>query len=295
MKKTIMLFVVMIFLTSTFMVNAAGKGKVRIAVMDFENNSTWSWWGDNLGKAAADELVTQLVKSGQFSVIERDKLQAVLDEQALGASGAVQGSTAAKIGKILGIHLILTGSITKFSIKTMSGGFGGIGASYSKAESTVDVRLIDTTTGEILLADEASGDKKMGGATVKGASFEQHFDAGVAQEALRPAIQKIVTKIVANSEQYSQLAPVAAGLAKIVDVKSPQKVYIDLGETEGAKVGDQFTVERVTDSIKDEDGNVLDEVKSQVGVIEVTQVLSKSSICKVVSGSAQKGDSAKKK
>src|SRR4030042_7210653 len=139
MKKTIMVLVVMISLTATFMVNAAGKGKVRIAVMDFENNSTWAWWGDNLGKAAADELVTQLVKSGQFSFIERDKLQAVLDEQALGASGAVQGSTAAKIGKILGIHLILTGSITKFSIKTMSGGFGGIGASYSKAESTVDV------------------------------------------------------------------------------------------------------------------------------------------------------------
>ena len=33
-------------------------GKVRVAVMNFENNSTWSYWGDNLGKAAADELVT---------------------------------------------------------------------------------------------------------------------------------------------------------------------------------------------------------------------------------------------
>ena len=33
--------------------------KVRIAVMNFENNSTWSYWGDNLGSAAADELVSR--------------------------------------------------------------------------------------------------------------------------------------------------------------------------------------------------------------------------------------------
>ena len=38
----------------------ASQDKVRIAVMNFENNSQWHWWGDRLGEAAADELVTQL-------------------------------------------------------------------------------------------------------------------------------------------------------------------------------------------------------------------------------------------
>src|SRR5262245_51016539 len=97
--------------------DAAGK-KIRVAVMDFQNNSTWHWWGDRLGEAANDEFVTQLVNSGQFSVIERQKLNTVLSEQALGASGAVQSSTAAKIGKILGAQIIFTGSITAFSIKS---------------------------------------------------------------------------------------------------------------------------------------------------------------------------------
>jgi curli biogenesis system outer membrane secretion channel CsgG len=274
--------------------SAADKGKVRIAVMDFQNNSDWYWWGDNLGRAAADELVTQLVKTGKFSVIERDKLQAVLDEQALGSSGAVQPSTAAKIGKILGVQLILTGSITKFSIKTISGGISFVRGSYSNAESAVDVRLIDTSTAEILLADEATGSKKFGGGAIKNVDLQKNYDQGVAQEALRPAIQKIVEKIVANSDKFASLAPAAAGFGKILDVKSPQKVYIDLGESDGIKVGDQFTVERVTETIKDDDGNILDQVKSKVGVIEVVQVLSKSSICKIVSGSAQKGDTFKK-
>ena len=36
--------------------------KVRVAVMDFDNNSSWRYWGDNLGYAAADELVTQALQ-----------------------------------------------------------------------------------------------------------------------------------------------------------------------------------------------------------------------------------------
>ncbi len=90
--------------------------QVRVAVMSFENNSTWSYWGDNLGKAAADELVTQLFKTGLFSVIERTRLDSLLAEQDLGASGAVDAATAARIGQLLGAQLILMGSITQFSI-----------------------------------------------------------------------------------------------------------------------------------------------------------------------------------
>lgn len=113
---------------SVFPAYAAGK-KIRVAVFDFQNNSTWSWWGDRLGEAANDEFVTQLVNSGQFTVIERQKLQAILAEQGLGASGAVQASTAPKIGKLLGVQLMFTGSITAFSIKKTGLSFGGIGGS----------------------------------------------------------------------------------------------------------------------------------------------------------------------
>ena len=45
--------------------------KIRLAVMNFENNSSWHYWGDNLGYAAADELVTQLFSTGKFSLVER--------------------------------------------------------------------------------------------------------------------------------------------------------------------------------------------------------------------------------
>jgi curli biogenesis system outer membrane secretion channel CsgG len=79
------------------------QDKVRVAVMNFENNSSWNWWGDNLGYAAQGVLTTALFESGQFSVIERSQSDALLAEQNLGASGRVTSATAAQVGQLLGV------------------------------------------------------------------------------------------------------------------------------------------------------------------------------------------------
>lgn len=275
----------------------AAQAKIRVAVMDFENNATgcvW-WWCDwqHLGRAAGDELVTQLVRTGKFSVVERDKLDLVLKEQSLGASGAISPNTAVQLGRLLGVQLILTGSITKFSIKKHSARIGplGVGGSLGQAQSALDVRLINTTTGEIVLVASGQGEKKFGGASIKGIDFEKDFDVGIISEALRPAVEKTVSEIV---DQYSSLSELqaAAGpsLGKILSVDSPTMVIIDMGENSGVKTGDRFKVERVIKEIRDDQGELLDAIKDQTGTLEVTRVLSKSSICKIVSGSAQKGD-----
>lgn len=271
---------------------AAGK-KIRVAVMNFANNSTWSWWGDKLGEAANDEFTTQLVNSGQFTVIERAQLQSILQEQGLGASGAVSTSTAPKIGKLLGVQVIFTGSITSFSIKRSGGSIAGFGATFAKAESKLDVRMIDTTTGEVLLAAEGAGNKKVGGASFHGTSFEQDYDEGIAHEALRPAIEQVTQTVLGQMDKLSALAPVS-GSGKVLDVKSPTQIYIDGGQEGGLNVGDVFTVYRVTEEIKDDDGNVLDTVTEKAGEIVVTKVLSKSAVCEKRSGNVKKGDTYRK-
>jgi curli biogenesis system outer membrane secretion channel CsgG len=267
---------------------AAAQDKVRVAVLNFDNNSQWHWWGDRLGQAAADELVTNLVNSGKFTVIERAQLDAVLAEQRLGASGAVTAATAANIGKILGVQLILTGSITQFSVERRSVGFRGIGGTFANAESKLDVRLINTTTAEIMGVAEGQGNVRMGGGYFRGASAERDFDQGAAAEALRPAVQQIVEKVVAQSGKLAGVQPPAPE-GQIVGSRDGQ-FFVNRGANAGVKVGQQFTVRRVTDEIKDADGRVLDRVVSDVGVCEVVQVLSQSSICKVVSGQAEVND-----
>ena len=268
---------------------AQERGKVRIAVMNFENNSSWTWWGDNLGRAAADEITTQLFKGGKFSVIERAQLNAILAEQDLGASGAVTASTAAQIGQLLGAQLILTGSITQFSIERISGGFRSFGASCSQAETRLDVRIVDTSTGEIMLAEEGEGKKRFGGGFFKGAGLERQFDAGVAQESLRPAVEDIVDKINGQGDRFSGLEPVRP-TGQVVGI-SDGGVYINRGENFDVQPGERFDVYRVVDEIKDADGTVLDRITDKVGVVEVTRVLSQSAVCRIVEGEAAEGDS----
>jgi len=264
------------------------QDKVRIAVMNFENNSTWHWWGDNLGAATADELVTQLFKTGQFSVIERSQIDTILAEQNFGQSGRVNPSQAADIGKILGVQVIVTGSITKFSIDRKGGSIGGFGASYSEAETNLDVRMINVNTAEIILADEGEGKTRLGGISTRNFNFQQDFDAGVAQESVRPAVADIVKKISAQASTLAAIQPPVTP-AQIVG-SNEGTFYIDKGENFGVKVGQRYTVMRVVDEIKDASGNVLDQVTDKVGVIEVTRVLGQSSMCKVVEGEAAKGD-----
>lgn len=265
--------------------------RVRIAVVDFENNSSWSFWGPRLGQAAADQLADQLVQSDEFSVMERERLRSVMAEQQLGQSGAVSASTAARIGELLGVQVLLTGSVNQFSIDETGGGIGGLSVSYKEAESVLDVRVIDTTTGEVLLTAEGSGQKRFGGASVEDFDFQRDYDAGLAQEALRPAVEQAVEEVLAGASALEGLAPAVAG-GEIVGV-SEGSYYLDRGENYGVEVGQSFDVYRVVDEIRDGEGNLLDTVTEKVGVVEVARVLSQSSICELVEGDVQEGDTVR--
>jgi curli biogenesis system outer membrane secretion channel CsgG len=296
MKRFFLIALILAVMASAISVTpafAAGK-KIRVAVVNFANNSSWYYWGDHLGEAANDEFVTQLVNTGLFTVVERQQLQTVLSEQALGASGAVTSSTAAQIGKLTGAQLLFTGSITAFSIKKTGLSFGGVGGNYGKAESKLDVRMIDTSTGEILLVASGAGDKKVGGVGIQGFNFQQDYDAGIASESLRPAIEQVTKQVVAKVPDLAHLAPAGAGSGKVLDVKSPTQIYVEGGTEAGMNVGDTFAVYRVTEEIKDEDGNVLDTVTDKVGEIVVTKVLNKSAIAETKSGTIKKGDQYRK-
>jgi curli biogenesis system outer membrane secretion channel CsgG len=281
---------VALVLSALVVAPVAAQGKPRLAVLGFQNNSTWTSWGDNLGKAAADELTTQLVKTGDFTVIERTQIDAVLAEQHLDMSGAVDPATAAKVGKILGAQAVLLGSITKFSIDRKSAGVGPFAATFAEAESSLDVRVVNTTTSEIMAVADGSGTKHFGGAAYKDVNFERTFDAGMAQEALRPAVASAIQQI---DKQKAKLAAMPAPVSGNVVGARNGEVYIDQGQNVGVKVGQRYDVMRVVDQIKDANGNVLDNVTDKVGVIEVVRVLSQSSICKVVDGKAAPGDKLK--
>lgn len=270
---------------------ALGQSKLRVAVIDFENNSTWHWWGDRLGRAAADVFVTDMVETGQFSMIERDKVQALLAEQNFGASGRVTPQTAAKIGQMLGVDLMLTGSVSQFSISRTGGGVRGVSLGVTTGKVVLQARLINTSTGEIVLAAEEQNSKRLVGARVRSINFEQEFDYGMANEIMHPAVEKMVEQIV---EKTASLEAGSSSSGRVIKVSGNQ-VWINLGASSGIQVGDGFDVIRKGEELIDPDtGLSLGSMEETVGRIVVTQVEAKFAVATIQSGNAQANDYLKK-
>ncbi|HSF14115.1 MAG TPA: CsgG/HfaB family protein [Vicinamibacteria bacterium] len=277
------------------------QGKIRIAIWDFENNAERSWWFyDDLGPAARNHIDTAFSEneklSQQFSIIEREKLDMVMKEQGLATSGALDQQTAAKVGQILGVKYILTGGIDKFAINTTKGGFGGIGGAYTKAEATINLRLIDTTTAERIVAVAADGDVKKGGGVFKGASLSREDEWGIASEAIEAASAKVVAQF-AESKSLAKLSAggVMAGVeGKIIKVEGNQ-AWINMGEMSGIQVGDKFAVVSRGEELVDPDtGAVLGADESETGEGQIVDVKDRFSIMSFT-GAAKATDVVRKK
>ena len=137
--------------------------KKRIAVTKFENKVTGMYGNWNLGEGFSEMLITELVKTDRFVVVERHSLQDILGEQELGQSGLVRKETAARVGQVLGAQMIVRGVVSEFEQRESGGdsdfkykGFS-LGAKTSQAHVGIDIRLIDTTTGQILHSHNAVG------------------------------------------------------------------------------------------------------------------------------------------
>ncbi|MBI2571660.1 MAG: hypothetical protein HYV63_32015 [Candidatus Schekmanbacteria bacterium] len=267
---------------------ARAAGKFRIAVVEFENRAGNQW--GRLGSGASDMLATELVKTGQFSVIEREKLQAVLNEQALGMSGAITPQSAAQVGRLLGVQAIVTGAVTEFG-ESQSGVSGGgyFGVSKREYRAAVDVRIVDTGSGEIVFADNAASTDSIANVSVMGFGGGGEWDEQKAGQVMRGAISTLTTKIGQRFKSWSP-APMAM---KVANVKGDQ-VWLNAGKG-AVNVGDSFSVFRKGEEIKDPDtGQVLDVEMTKVGELIVTEVKDKYSIANVKSGSGfQSGDIVK--
>lgn len=109
-----------------------------IAVFDFIGNDINS----NTARTLSDRLRIELVKYNFINVLERSRIDAILEEQAIQMSGCVD-KCLVEVGKLLGATSIITGSI------------GKVGDYY-----TINARKINATTGKL---ENAFGyDSKLG-------------------------------------------------------------------------------------------------------------------------------------
>src|SRR5438552_722702 len=88
------------------------QAKPVIAVVYFDNNSFGKDRTDfeGLGKGVADMLITDMASNPSVKLVERDRIQAILTEQNLVKSGAIDAQTAIRIGKLVNAQYMVTGA-----------------------------------------------------------------------------------------------------------------------------------------------------------------------------------------
>lgn len=295
----------------------------RIAVLDFDYATVHTYsaalFGSDIdvGKGIADLLVTDLVKDGSYSIIERKALDKIMTEQNFNNSDRADPTSAAKLGKLLGVDAILIGSITQFGNETKKtnlggaggnwGGYGlgGIGRSKSNANVGIDARLINVDTGEILAVAEGKGTSARSSTSLLGGGGNWHgfgggnadfgssdFQNTIIGEATKQAVDTLVKDLVSNSSKVAVRTVTVEGLVAAVD---GGQIVLNVGSRAGVKVGDHLTVMRVTKEIKDPaTGAVIRRLTTTVGVVKATDVDDSSAVCEAVSGTGFKtGDAVK--
>ncbi|MGI6783963.1 MAG: CsgG/HfaB family protein [Aminivibrio sp.] len=260
------------------------RAKPRIAVLDFADNSG----AGAPGEAVADMLTTELFNTGEFVLLERSRIDAVLAEQGLVYEGYVDSRSGAKLGQLLGVDFLLTGSITKFKTETSGGvvpvplgGFGGVAVGSHTAYVSLDIRAINTTSGEIMLAasEEGAANATVGGVAAYGAVFGGGKTGGVLASATYKAVTKIVPRVVALKGIASRAK--ADAIFNIIDGGSVM-VAVDGGEGAGMAVGQYLAAFEEGKALKDMAGNVLDVEKIYTAVLVVREVKPQYARCEII-------------
>jgi TolB-like protein len=120
-------------------------GIKTLAILYFVNASAVDHEAlEPLSKGLPAMLVTDLTGLTGLQVVERERIQYILDEIKMEQTEYFKQETAVRVGKLLGAHALLMGSFTKLDKKNMR----------------IDARLVKTETGEVIKAEKVEGKPK---------------------------------------------------------------------------------------------------------------------------------------
>lgn len=115
MKHSIRLIILSIFAICFFSNPSYSDDKVTIAVLDLNSKGV----PKIVANAVSDIIRAEFVNIGNFTVVERSQMNAILDEQGLQMTGCTDASCAVQFGKLLSARRIVVGEITKIGQSIM--------------------------------------------------------------------------------------------------------------------------------------------------------------------------------
>jgi curli biogenesis system outer membrane secretion channel CsgG len=303
---------------------AVAQQEKRVAVLNFDygtvQSSVVALFGGNVdvGKGISDLMIQKLVQDGKYKVIDRNALDKVLAEQNFSNSDRADPSTAAKIGRVLGVDAVIMGTITQFGRDdkntTVGGGvmgnytnkfgLGGVQKRKAKAVVGISARMVDTSTAEILAAVTGSGESTRAGTSLLGAGggdsaqangaydmTSKNFGDTILGEAVHQAVDSLGSQLDTEATSLPTHKIQVAGL--VADV-SGNTLILNVGSKSGVHVGDTLDISRPVRTIKDPaTGKVIKTITNKLGTATITDVDDASATATFNgAGPAKVGDSA---
>ena len=329
MRKLLSFSAAAVLAVTTLAAPLSAQEKKRVAVLDFNYatvmNSVQAIFGTNqdIGKGITDLLIDKLVNDGTYRIIDRQAMAKILAEQNFSNSNRADPNSAAQIGKLLGVQVIIIGDITQFGNDDKNYGAAGGGSNYhgfgvgalglkkSKATVAITARMIDVNTGEILASSTGTGSSERSGALLGGAGAGSggagggHVDMGssnfastIIGEAVHKSVDQLGGALDADATKLpATVAPPRVPVAGVVADVSGDQIILNVGSGKGVQVGDVLNVSHAGRVIKDPTtGNVLRSIDTPLGTVTITSVDATSSVGTFNgTGKVAVGDGAKSK
>lgn len=256
--------------------------KRKVAIARFTNETAYgqSFFldenKDRIGKQAVDILSNKLLSTEKFILLERADLDKINKELVLG-----------KVDQLTNMaDYLIVGSVTEFGRKTTSD--VGIFSRVKKqgAYAKVNVRLLDVYTGEIIYAQDGSGEAFSEAGTVFGVGARADYDSTLNDKALEAAIVNLSSNVIENLLDKPWRSYILA--------YEDGNYIISGGASQGVKSGDKFGVYLQGKKIKNPQTNMFITLPGkQIAVIKVLKTLGDTkqneiSICEVIEGQLEK-------
>jgi len=273
----------------------------------------------DIGKGIRAMLVTRLAQANKVVIVERAKMATLTKEQDFNASNRVKQGSGARVGQISGADAMLSGDIVVFGRddkkKSVKGGgliggvIGGIASSKNedKAVVTIDYRLIDAETSEIIATGEAKGESvrkgnalgAIGGVLGKGVAGVQidmtssNFAQTIIGEATQDCVNKLADILLEQTANMKKTVREVEG--RVADV-SGKTLVLNVGSNDGVNVGEVFEVLNIVREVKDPvTKETLDVVTEKTGEMTITSVRDKVATGTYTGSPAKVGFMARKK
>jgi len=262
-----------------------------VAVFKFENRAPFphKW---ELGDGMSDMLVSRLMATGRFRVLEREDIGSVLSEIDLQKSSYVRKEGRVEERRLKGVKYLIKGTITDFD-HVAQGGIGigwrwtRVGGGGKIALVAMVITVIDVESSEVLMAETVRGYTYCGGLDTlglyQGVAFGgQMFFKMPLGHATNKAMKKATNRIVGTIGQ-------AIWQPTILTVE-PGRIIVNGGADRRVQPGTMYYVLRPSEPVYDSrTGDILGQPPGrEVGVLMITDVFPKYAYAQLCEGSAGK-------